>query len=357
MSSSPRIPAGLGGRALRTAIAVGCLAALVRSPDLAAARFAHPAPGALASRRQHKRSRPLTCNTRRGSTVFRSGRVRLLAVGPAPIEYQSDVTSRLMGCLKPNGRAFFLDFLSQAGDSNVGVLESPRAAAPFVAYAIQASDEIAGKYGQPSTSYIHIESVNLRTGKKVTYSQFVQQPDQQSTAEAAVPNLQVTTSGWIAWILSSAKGETLYAFDSGGRRILDTGSIDPKSLAVSGSTVTWTNAGVQRSATLGPPSNSPPAKTSASLTLNCPPSAPAQATLMVSGKLSPPFAGAAITVTYTPPSGPPFTHTATTDTSGGYTDSTAAGTSQAGTWTTQASYAGNSQYAPSLSAACSTSVM
>jgi hypothetical protein len=104
----------------------------------------------------------------------------------------------------------------------------------------------------------------------------------------------------------------------------------------------------------GPPSDSPPAKTLTSLSLNCPPTAALDGTFQVSGKLTPPFA-AGITITYTPPSGPPFNHTATTDGSGNYTDATAA--TRAGSWTIQASYAGNSQDTPSQSPPCTTLVM
>lgn len=230
--------------------AAGAGAIVVSAAGLAAAPRIGVARAAASAPRHHKQPARLTCATRSGSTIFRMGQVRLFSLGPTPGEYQSQVTTRLMGCLKPKGRVFQVGFLSQAGLSDVGSVESPRAAAPYVAYAIVASDETAAKYGQPSTSYITVKSINLRTGKTIASANFVQQPDQQSATEAAVPNLQMTPVGSIAWLLTSASNDTLYASDSQGQRILDTGKIDAKSLAISGSTVTWTNAGVQHSATL-----------------------------------------------------------------------------------------------------------
>jgi hypothetical protein len=97
----------------------------------------------------------------------------------------------------------------------------------------------------------------------------------------------------------------------------------------------------------------PPTQISTSLTLSCPPTAPLDAAFSVSGSLTPPFA-TAVTITYTPPSGPSVTRMQTTDSSGNYADAAAA--SQTGTWTIRASYAGNSQYAPSQSPTCTTSV-
>jgi hypothetical protein len=230
--------------------AAATYAILVSTTGLAAAPRTGSVRAAASVQRHRKRPATLTCATRQGGTVFRMSTVRLFTLGPTPGEYQSEVTTRLMACLKPKGRVFRVGFLSQAGDSNVGVLESPRAAAPYAAFAIQASDETAAKYGQPSTSYITVKSVNLSNGKTIASASFVQQPAQQSTTTAAVPNLQISGAGSIAWLLSSNSGETLYAYDSAGQSILDTGSIDPKSLAVNGSTVTWTNAGIQHSATL-----------------------------------------------------------------------------------------------------------
>ena len=60
-----------------------------------------------------------------------------------------------------------------------------------------------------------------------------------------------------------------------------------------------------------------------------------------------------VTVTFTKPDQTTVSETVTTDENGDYTALTAA--SQAGTWTSVASFAGNSEYGPS-SEACTTSV-
>jgi WD40 repeat protein len=90
------------------------------------------------------------------------------------------------------------------------------------------------------------------------------------------------------------------------------------------------------------------------LTLSCPGKASVKGPIGVTGSINPGFAGATIEITYTPPSGPPVTDTATTDASGGFSDSTTA--TQTGTWTIRAFFPGDSEHAPSASSACTTSV-
>jgi hypothetical protein len=119
------------------------------------------------------------------------------------------------------------------------------------------------------------------------------------------------------------------------------------------------------SATLtGPTSVSP--RTSTSLTLSCPATAPAGKDFGVSGVLTPPSAavvpttppfGPLVAITYTPPSGSPFTHDPQIGSDGGYSDSNySSSPTQSGTWTIHASFLGSSQYAPSQSPVCTTSV-
>jgi hypothetical protein len=74
----------------------------------------------------------------------------------------------------------------------------------------------------------------------------------------SVTSLIVRRSGAVAWIASvgsivnSEMSVEVHRLDRGGRSVLlDRGAkIDPKSLRLRGSTLTWTNAGVTRSSTL-----------------------------------------------------------------------------------------------------------
>jgi predicted lipoprotein with Yx(FWY)xxD motif len=118
---------------------------------------------------------------------------------------------------------------------------------------------------------------------------------------------------------------------------------------------TWHVWKITGSSPTGPPSESPPppSKASTSTSLSCPTMVIIGGSIPVSGKLSPPMA-TMVTITYTPQGGSSFTQVASTDSSGNYSGSAAA--NQSGTWTVQASYAGNSQYTSSESPACTTSV-
>lgn len=90
------------------------------------------------------------------------------------------------------------------------------------------------------------ESVNLRTGHvRVSGAE-------ESTGAVEPPKaLVVSHDGWIAWIAPERSGTApLMAQDSTGRRTLDPGPIDTRSLRMSGKKVRWTDAGVAHSAVL-----------------------------------------------------------------------------------------------------------
>ena len=55
-----------------------------------------------------------------------------------------------------------------------------------------------------------------------------------------------------AWLAPIEGGLELHSYDGGGERVLDTGAIDPASVALAGLHLTWTNAGAARSADLTP---------------------------------------------------------------------------------------------------------
>jgi hypothetical protein len=101
------------------------------------------------------------------------------------------------------------------------------------------------------TSQVAIKAVNLKTGavKQCTGWANVGHPGGKVTAIALKSN------GSTAWAMVPGfrppHVNTVAACESEGRRVLDEGEgIDLESLALNGSTVTWTDSGEMRSATL-----------------------------------------------------------------------------------------------------------
>lgn len=73
--------------------------------------------------------------------------------------------------------------------------------------------------------------------------------------EPGVTDLELTSQGALAWIASGAPNRDDYFYvqkaDGAGRAVLDEGpAIDPRSLAISGRRIYWTNAGEPRTAVL-----------------------------------------------------------------------------------------------------------
>ena len=95
--------------------------------------------------------------------------------------------------------------------------------------------------------------LDLRNGKLVRSA---------SSTDSGLPgntdrltDLVLKSNGSLAWIVdigsSVGSNRQVIAVDSSGRRLLDSGGdIDPESLTLRGSTLTWTKSGVSRSASL-----------------------------------------------------------------------------------------------------------
>lgn len=94
---------------------------------------------------------------------------------------------------------------------------------------------------------------DLRTGRKL-YSASV---DADQSAGTDLPQRIVVdaSSGSAAWSHGDAESGEVNKWDASSFRTLDPGpGVDPESLSIEGSTVSWTNAGQRRQATLaGPP--------------------------------------------------------------------------------------------------------
>jgi hypothetical protein len=108
-----------------------------------------------------------------------------------------------------------------------------RLAGPYVAY---------GTFGGAEFARSFVGVHDLRSGKK-----------REHFAGGFIGNLVLKDNGSTAWTASDGDARvppTVWVWDSLGARRLDSGKIPDKSLTLDGSTLTWTNDGVERSATL-----------------------------------------------------------------------------------------------------------
>jgi hypothetical protein len=182
------------------------------------------------------------CRPKGSKTVAQTSKVRAFTR-----ERSSDDHTLLYACLLSQGKPVYAteatgidayeETYSESSFSDV------RIAGRYVAWSTESSDlsckaDCPPDYNPTSTS-IGIINVRLRKKRAVP------------GARVMGGGLVVTTTGAVAWTQQGAGGAIdVVASDADGKRTLDTGAIDPKSLTASGSTVRWTNAGAPRTATV-----------------------------------------------------------------------------------------------------------
>ena len=148
----------------------------------------------------------------------------------------------LHGCLRSRDRRIRLADSFDDGYVESRGYASVRLARRYVAWAGW-SEDISCKADCPpgydsQDSWIAVR--NLATGRRRSIE-----------TEALPAALVLTRTGAVAWARTAVGGQTeLWADDADGTRMLDRGDIDPGSLARGGLSVSWTNAGERRSATL-----------------------------------------------------------------------------------------------------------
>lgn len=113
----------------------------------------------------------------------------------------------------------------------------------YVAYSFSTLSSQCTKYmgDAPECRGAGAASYNTRTGKPRT------------DVGSAVNGLALSDHGWLAWIAPSADGTSwaVVAEDRRGRRTLAPDHVDPASLKIAGTTVSWTRGGAPESGPLG----------------------------------------------------------------------------------------------------------
>lgn len=180
------------------------------------------------------------CQTQRAQTVARTATGRIFR--QYQLTNQGDFFPHVYACLFDGGERITL-----GQDYDDEGVDAPRQAGPFAAYAGVG----CGISGCTSSIEVH----DLRDGRRIS---------QMAPTSGAVsgPNrvvdLELKDDASVAWSATQSEWFTsaeplreIWASDSLGRRMLDSGpGIDLTSLTLTDSTLTWINGGVQRSASL-----------------------------------------------------------------------------------------------------------
>lgn len=156
----------------------------------------------------------------------------------------------VFGCAFSSGHAYFLGPVGGLGSGGGGFYDvaNETLAGSVVGYAETKTGAFSGEW--------FVIARDLRTGrilrKEPTGARIKPKPFSVGIGPASA--VVVKTDGALAWILETGEEEGSYqvhAADKSGSRVLASGSdIDPKSLALAGSTFYWTQGGKPASAVL-----------------------------------------------------------------------------------------------------------
>jgi hypothetical protein len=150
---------------------------------------------------------------------------------------------RLSGCLRATGRKLLLAAEYDDGYVESGTYRDVRLAGRFVALVSDAID-VSCKAACPPDYEATQTTVAIRDIRS-RHSQFIR-------THAQAGSLRLSATGVAAWLAPIAGGFDLQVFDGASYRALDSGAIDPASVALAGLHLTWANAGAPRSAELTP---------------------------------------------------------------------------------------------------------
>jgi hypothetical protein len=169
----------------------------------------------------------------------------VVARGRRAVAYEapdSEGEEMTYACSRDGHRGYLLGFELTASSRGVGGIESITLAGPVIAY--DEADDLSEDRGSSNIIYVR----NLVTGRLI--HKLPTGPTASSGGLA--PKIVVKTDGAAAWV-NGASGlvHEVYAVDRHGRRLLDGGSgIEPHSLQLHGSTISWIDDGTRKTAPL-----------------------------------------------------------------------------------------------------------
>ncbi len=145
----------------------------------------------------------------------------------------------IFACAKGGRREYLLGYgLTASSTGGVGGIESFTFGGPVIAY-----EEADDPEEYPGSNIIYVR--NLVTGRLI--HKLPTGPTASSGGLA--PKIVVKADGAVAWVCGIR--HKVYAVDKHGRRLLDSGSgIEPQSLQLHGSTISWIDDGARKTAPL-----------------------------------------------------------------------------------------------------------
>jgi len=210
-------------------------AALVGLLAAAAGPLAAPAAATTVATRG---GRP-TCKRAGSRTIASSPQARVYAItGRDDGEYGAPTT--IVGCWRAKERRRVA--LLRHGVGQALFVDRKRLAGRYVALQTTVVDAACTKYmgSSPECFTYRLASYDVRTGRH------------RAQGDGAPAAFALTTRGWLAWVTApdGSGAATVFARDGAGRRQLDAGAIDPRSLSVTDDVVSWTRDGVEQTATV-----------------------------------------------------------------------------------------------------------
>jgi hypothetical protein len=180
-----------------------------------------------------------TCSVSGSKTVASNSATRVYTVKSGRADY-GDV---LLGCLRSNGKRLRLAENYDDGLYVTSVFSKVRLNGRFVAWEEDSSD-VSCKADCPpgyDPSTETLSAVDLSSRRKRTIA-----------AAAVADALVVSRSGGLAWVGQGQGALVVNVAPAGAREYapVDSGDVDPASLRLRGSVLSWLNAGVEKSATL-----------------------------------------------------------------------------------------------------------
>lgn len=180
-----------------------------------------------------------TCKRAGSVTIASSTQVRVYAIsGRDDGEYGAPTT--IVGCwrAKPRRRVA----LQHYGSGQSVSVDRKRVAGRYVALQTTVVDVACSKYmgASPDCISYRLASYDVRTGRH------------RAQGDGAPAAFALTTHGWLAWVTApdASGAATVFAQDAAGRRQLDAGAIDPRSLSATADVVSWRRDGIEQTATL-----------------------------------------------------------------------------------------------------------
>jgi hypothetical protein len=188
---------------------------------------AAPAPASAAKAR---------CAAKRSHTVAKNRLVRVYFIS-------RNGQRRLKGCLRASGRRVLVVKEYDDGYVESGAYRDVRLAGRFVAVVFDATDVSCKAACPPDYE---------ATQTSIVISDIRTRRDRTTRTHEVPGSLRLATAGVAAWLAPIAGGSELHAYDGTGEPVLDSGAIDPASVALAGLRLSWASAGLARSAELTP---------------------------------------------------------------------------------------------------------